>query len=62
MTDTDKVMNPHHFGRDPAVSGYGLIQQFGLESLITFGRNVAGKGLSTLIFVAVVYTTCSGMF
>jgi len=38
MTDADKIMNPQHFGKDPADIRIriGIKQKFGFESQITF--------------------------
>ena len=62
MTDADKIMNPQHFGSDPADIRAGLIRQSGFESQITvnwnFGVGGGLRSLSTVLFV----TVCNSVY
>jgi len=60
MTNTDKIMNPNILGESQQTSGFGLIQQSGFESGITFGWNVSvGGGLCSVLLWSMCQTSMS---
>jgi len=58
MTDANKVMNPQHFGSDPAymrIRIRGLIRKFGFETLIfLWAQSISILYLNTILYIILI--------